>query len=335
MPIKIAINGFGRIGRAAFKVALNSKKYQVVAINDLMDPDVLAQLLKRDTVYGAFKGEVKSDRRNLIVNGKKYPVVAQKEPAKLPWKKLKVDVVLECTGRFTKAEDAKAHLRAGAKKVILSAPAKGDSTPTYILGVNATGKIKQDIISNASCTTNCISPVAQVMVSAFGVKKAMMTTIHSYTAEQNLVDGPPPHLHKDMRRARAGAQNIVPTSTGAARATALTVPELKGLFDGLAVRVPTVCGSLSDFTFVLKKKVTVQQVNNALKRAAASSRYKGILEVTTEPLVSSDIIGNPASSIVDLSLTQVVDGDLVKVVVWYDNEWGYANRLVELAEKLK
>lgn len=335
MPIRIAINGFGRIGRAAFKVALSKKKYQVVVINDLMELATLTHLLKYDTVYGTFKGEVKSDRKHLIVNGKKYPVVAQKEPARLPWKKYKVDVVLECTGRFTKAEDAKSHLKAGATKVILSAPAQSDDTPTYILGVNVKGKIKQDIISNASCTTNCISPVAQVITSAFGVKKAMMTTIHSYTAEQNLVDGPPPHLHKDLRRARAAAHNIVPTTTGAVRATTLTVPELKGLFDGMAIRVPTICGSLSDFTFLLKKKVTVQQVNNALKRAAVNPRFKGILEVTTEPLVSSDIIGNSASAIVDLSLTQVVDGDLVKVVAWYDNEWGYANRLVELADKFK
>ncbi|MFH1867031.1 MAG: type I glyceraldehyde-3-phosphate dehydrogenase [Patescibacteria group bacterium] len=334
MPIKIAINGFGRIGRAAFKVALTKKKYEVVAINDLMEPDVLAGLLRHDTVYGAFKGVVKSDKKNLIVNGKKYPIVAQKDPTKLPWKKYKVDVVLECTGRFTKAEHAKAHLKAGAKKVILSAPAKGDETPTYILGVNAIGKIKQDIISNASCTTNCISPVAQVMVFAFGVKKAMMTTVHSYTTEQNIIDGPPPHLHKDMRRARAAAQNIVPTTTGAAKAVFKILPELKGVFDGMAVRVPTICGSLADFTFVLKKKVTVGQVNNALKRAASNPRFKGILEVTTEPLVSSDIISNPASSIVDLSLTQVVGGDLVKVVAWYDNEWGYANRLVELVEKV-
>ncbi|MFA4936680.1 MAG: type I glyceraldehyde-3-phosphate dehydrogenase [Patescibacteria group bacterium] len=334
MPIRIAINGFGRIGRAAFKVALTKKKYEVVAINDLMESATLAHLLKYDTIYGNYGQEVKFDRKHLIVNGKKYLVIAEKEPNKLPWKKLKVDVVLECTGRFTTQNDAKAHLKAGARKVILSAPAKDDITPTYILGVNVQGKIKQDIISNASCTTNCIAPVAQIITSAFGVKKAMMTTVHSVTAEQNLVDGPPPGLHKDLRRARAASQNIVPTTTGAAKATFKVVPELKGVFDGMAVRVPTICGSIADFTFVLKKKTSAQQVNNIFKRAANNPRFKGILQVTTEPLVSSDIIGSPYSSIVDLSLTQVVDGDLVKVVAWYDNEWGYANRLVEMVEKV-
>ena len=335
MPIKIAINGFGRIGRAAFKVAISKKKYQVVAINDLISPDVAAYLLQYDTVYGRYPHTVKSDKKNLIVDGMKYLITNIKEPAKLPWKKLKVDVALECTGRFINPTDLALHLKAGAKKAILSAPAKGEETATYILGVNVKGKLKQDVVSNASCTTNCVSPVAEVIVSAFGVKKAMMTTVHANTAEQSLVDGPPPALHHDLRRGRAAGHNIVPTSTGAAKAAALVVPELKGLFDGMALRVPISCGSISDFTFLLKKKVTVQQVNTALKRAALSTRYKGILETTTEPLVSSDIVGNPASAIVDLSLTQVVDGDLVKVVAWYDNEWGYANRLVELAEKFK
>ncbi len=334
MPIRIAINGFGRIGRAAFKIALTKKKYEVVAINDLMEPTTLAHLLKYDTVYGVYDKEVKADKKYLIVNGKKYLVTAEKDPNKLPWKKLKVDVVLECTGRFTSQDDAKSHLKAGARKVILSAPAKDDVTPTYILGVNVQGKIKADIVSNASCTTNCITPVAQVIASSFGVKKAMMTTVHSVTAEQNLVDGPPPGLHKDLRRARVASQNIVPTTTGAAKAAFKVVPELKGVFEGLALRVPTICVSLADFTFVLKKKVTVAQVNNALKSATVSPRYQGILQVTDKPLVSSDFIGNPASSIVDLSLTQVVGDDLVKVIAWYDNEWGYANRLVELAEKV-
>ncbi len=334
MPIRLTINGFGRIGRAAFKIALTKKKYEVVAINDLMEPATLAHLLKYDTVYGIYDKEVKADKKHLIVNGKKYLVTAEKDPSRLPWRKLKVDVVLECTGRFVSHDDAKAHLKAGARKVILSAPAKDDITPTYILGVNVQGKIKANIISNASCTTNCITPVAQVMVSAFGVKKAMMTTVHSVTAEQNLVDGPPPGLHKDLRRARAASQNIVPTTTGAARAAFKVVPELKGIFDGMALRVPTISVSLADFTFVLKKKVTLAQVNNTLKRAALSPRYKGILQVIDKPLVSSDFIGNPASSIVDLSLTQVVGDDLVKVIAWYDNEWGYANRLVEIVEKV-
>jgi len=335
-PVRIAINGFGRIGRAAFKVALTKPNLKVVAINDLMTPDVLAHLLQYDTVYGQYKGRVSADSKHLIVDGQKFPVWAEREPAKLPWRKMQVDVVLECTGHFTKKIDAALHLKAGAKKVILSAPAKGGGVPTYILGVNAGGnkKISDNVFSNASCTTNCISPIAQVMVSAFGVSKAMMTTIHSYTAEQNLVDGPPPALHKDMRRARAAAQNIVPTTTGAAVATTETIPQLKGVFDGLAIRVPTVCVSLSDFTFVLKRqRVTKAQVNAALRRAANSKRFKGILQVTSKPLVSSDFIGNSASAIADLTLTQVVGGNLVKVIAWYDNEWGYANRLVEMAEQ--
>ena len=334
MPINVAINGFGRIGRAAFKVALTKSKVKVVAINDLMPTDVLAHLLKYDTVYGVFGSEVSYDANNLIVNGKKFLVTAEKDPTLLPWKKLGVEVVLECSGRFSDKESASAHLKAGAKKVIISALAKGE-VPTYLLGVNVKGKIKETIISNASCTSNCTGPVAQVMVNEFGVEKAMMTTIHSYTTEQNLVDGPPPALHKDMRRARAAAQNIVPTTTGAAVALAKVIPELKDIFDGLSIRVPTICVSLADFTFVLKKKqVTKEEVNSVLIKAAAKPQYKGILTVTDQPLVSSDFIGNPASVIVDLSLTQVVAGNMVKVIGWYDNEWGYSNRLVEMIEKV-
>jgi glyceraldehyde 3-phosphate dehydrogenase len=330
-PIKIAINGFGRIGRAAFKVALTKPNIKIVAINDLVPPETLAQLLKYDTVYGRYGRKVEYDSKNLIVDGQKYLITSEKDPSLLPWKKLGVDVVLECTGRFTKKQDAALHIKAGAKKVVLSAPAKGGGVPTYILGVNTLDKIKEDVISNASCTTNCIAPIADVMVKEFGVEKAMMSTVHSYTADQNLVDGP----HKDLRRARTAAQNIVPTTTGAAIATTEVIPKLKEKFDGMAIRVPTACVSLSDFTFVLKrKKVTKAQVNAVLRKAAHSKQFKGIMEVTTEPLVSSDFIGNPASVIVDLSLTQVVDGNLVKVVGWYDNEWGYSNRLVEMAEKL-
>ncbi len=329
MSTKIAINGFGRIGRAAFKIALAKKGLKVVAINDLMPPDVLAHLLKYDTVYGRYTGEVEADKSSLKVDGKSYLITAEKEPAKLPWKKLGVEVVLECSGRFADKESAGAHLTAGAKKVIISALAKGD-VPTYLLGVNVKGKIKETIISNASCTSNCTGPIAQVMVDSFGVAKAMMTTIHSYTTEQNLVDGPPLALHKDLRRARAAAQNIAPTSTGAAVALAEVIPELKGIFDGLAIRVPTICVSLSDFTFVLKQPVTKEQVNAALIKAASSEPYQGILSVTDKPLVSTDFLGDPSSVTVDLSLTQVVGGDLVKVVGWYDNEWGYANRLVEM-----
>lgn len=329
--IRVAINGFGRIGRAAFKILLDSKKYEVVAINDLVPAENLAYLLKYDTVYGTYDKKVTGKGSFITVANKKYRVTAEPEPKKLPWKKLKVDVVLECTGRFVKGNAAYAHLRAGAQKVILSAPAKGGVTQTYLLGVNEENYNKQKVISNASCTTNCIAPVAQVMVSKFGVAKAMMTTIHSYTADQALVDGP---HKKDLRRGRSAAENIVPTSTGAAVATGLVVPELQGLFDGLAVRVPTPVVSLADFTFLLKKKATVKQINQAMITASRSKQYRGILGVTDEPVVSSDFIGDERSSIVDLSLTKVVGGDMVKIIAWYDNEWGYSNRLVEMIDQV-
>ena len=303
---RVAINGFGRIGRAAFKVMLKSKKYDVVAINDLAPVDSLAYLLKYDTVYGIYDKKISSSGDAIVVNGKKYHVSAQPDPKKLPWKKLKIDVVLECTGFFVKDGKAKAHIEAGAKKVIISAPAKGTGNiDTFLLGVNEDNYKKQRVISNASCTTNCIAPVAQVLVSRFGVDKAMMTTIHSYTGGQKLVDAP----HKDPRRGRSAAENIVPTSTGAAIATAQVIPELEGLFDGLSIRVPTPVVSLADFTFVLKKDVTVEQVNRALTNASKKPRFKGILGVTDEPVVSSDFIGDPRSSIVDLSLTKVVGQD--------------------------
>ena len=328
MSVNIAINGFGRIGRNALKIALTKPMIEIVAINDLTDANTLAHLLRYDTNYGNYGEEVKVDGNDLVVAGKKILVHAEKDPRLLPWKKENVDIVLECTGRFTDPELTKDHIQAGAKRVIISAPAKGEGATTVVMGVNAHKYGKEEIISNASCTTNCITPVAQVMVENFGVKKAMMTTIHSYTADQNLQDGP----HKDLRRARSAAMNIVPTSTGAASAANLVVPELKGLFDGLAIRVPTSVVSLADFTFLLKKKVDVKSVNNVFKKAVDKmKRYEGILSYTEEPLVSADFIGSSYSAIVDLSLTQVVDGDLVKVVAWYDNEWGYANRLVEEA----
>lgn len=333
--IKIAINGFGRIGRQAFKIALDTKNIQVVAINDLAPLDTLAQLLRRDTVYGRYAKNVTVKGNHLVVNGKSYLVTANPDPAKLPWKKMQVDVVLECTGRFVKDGAAAVHLKAGAKRVIISAPAKGGNIQTFLLGVNSNEIADQKVISNASCTTNCIAPIAKVMQSKFGVAKAIMTTVHSYTAEQNLVDGPPPGFKSgDFRRARAAAANIIPTTTGAAVATTEVIPELKGLFDGLALRVPTICGSLSDFTFLLKKNVTVQQVNNALIAASKTPAMKGVMMCTWEPLVSSDIIGNSYSSIVDLSLTMVVGGNLVKVVAWYDNEMGYAHRLVEMSKQM-
>ncbi|MEI6288657.1 MAG: type I glyceraldehyde-3-phosphate dehydrogenase [bacterium] len=329
---KIAINGFGRIGRAAFKIALTKKNLQVVAINDLTDAKTLAYLLKHDTVYGNYGKSISYDDKGLIVDGKKYPVLAEKDPSKLPWKKMGVDVVLECTGFFDKQADLEMHLKAGAKKVVLSAPAKDAETTTLVFGTEYTKKNlgKAKIVSNASCTTNCIAPVIQVLESKFGVDKALMTTIHAYTATQKLVDGPDP---KDLRRGRAGAINMAPSTTGAAKATALVIPELKGKFDGIAVRVPVLCGSLSDITAVLKKDVTVEEVNQALVAASKLPLYKNILGVTgpdDEP-VSSDIVGTTYSTIADLAYTKVVGGNLVKVLAWYDNEWGYSNRLVEMA----
>lgn len=359
--IKLAINGFGRIGRQAFKIALEKPEIEIVAINDLADTQTLVTLLKYDTVYGVYSksvgyrissyssSEVKRSREALqgssrqgsnsngagylIIDGRRFLVLAEKEPEKLPWKKLNVDVVLECTGRLTKDGAAQAHIKAGAKKVIVSAPTTNE-TKTYLLGVNVKDYKGEAVISNASCTTNCVSPVAAVIHKKFGIVKAMMSTIHAYTAEQNLVDGPTPPLHRDLRRARAAAQNIVPTSTGAAISTTEVFPELKGKFDGMALRVPVVCGSLTDFTFLLNKKVTVAQVNKTFVEAEKHPFTKGVIVTTKEPIVSTDIIGNPASAIVDLSLTKVVDGDLVKVIAWYDNEWGYANRLVEMAMML-
>lgn len=328
--LKIAINGFGRIGRASFKVAIENKNLKVLALNDLTDTKTLAHLLKYDTVYGRYHKKVSYKDKFLVVDGKEYLVLAEKDPAKLPWKKLGVDVVIESTGRFTTKELASAHLKAGARKVVISAPAKGEGIGTFVLGVNQDKLSDEKIISNASCTTNCIAPVARIILQKFGIKKAMMTTIHSYTADQNLVDGP----HKDLRRARAAACNIVPTTTGAATAMAETIPELKGIFDGLAIRVPTPVVSLSDFTFLLNKKVTVDEVNNAFKEAKKTPQFKDIIDLTEEPMVSSDFIGSPYSSIIDLSLTQVIDGDLVKVIAWYDNECGYSTRLIEMAEQL-
>lgn len=327
---KIAINGFGRIGRAALKIALEKKSLEVVAINDLTEASVLAHLFRYDTAYGRYRKNVEAKDGKLIIDGQEIPVYAEPDPKKLPWGELKVDVVLECTGRFTDKDSSAQHIEAGAKKVVLSAPSKGDdgSVPTFLIGVNEDEYAGETVVSNASCTTNCLAPVAKVLHDAFGIGKAMMTTIHSYTADQNLQDAP----HKDLRRARAAAQNIVPTTTGAAISVTQVIPDLRGMFDGLAVRVPTIVVSLTDFTFLLKRKTTKEEVNEVLRAAAASPRFGKVLAVTDEPLVSSDFIGNPYSTIVDLSLTKVVDGDLVKVVAWYDNEWGYSNRLVEMAE---
>ncbi len=355
MPLRIAINGFGRIGRNALKIALKRGDVEVIAVNDLTNARVLSHLIKYDSVYGVYgeQVEVEEDGRlvetegktiqedhfnvsnvnesYLVVAGKKIKVLSEKDPERLPWGKLKIDVVLECTGRFTKNGAARVHLQAGAKKVIISAPTKGGSVQTFLLGVNSEEYSGQEIVSNASCTTNCISPIARIIQTKFGIAKAMMTTIHAYTAEQNLVDGVPRELHPDLTRGRAAAFNIVPTTTGAAVSTTEVIPELQSLFDGLAIRVPVVCGSLSDFTFLLKKKVEIEEINQSFIEAKDSPIYKGIIDVSYEPLVSSDIIGSVYSAVVDLTLTKVVDGDLVKVVAWYDNEWGYSNRLIEMA----
>ncbi len=324
--IKVAINGFGRIGRHAFKVAWENEGIEVVAINDLTDTATLAHLLKYDTAYPDFECEVEAREGELIVDGVSIRTTNEKDPTLLPWGELGVDVVLECTGVFTSRDRAGAHLSAGAKRVIISAPTKGDDIEGFVRGVNCETYRGQDIIDTASCTTNCTAPVMAVLEAEFGVEKGFMSTVHAYTADQNLQDGP----HKDLRRARAAAVNIVPTSTGAALAVTKALPQLIGRFDGIAIRVPVITVSLTDFCVVLKRDVTVEEVNEAMTRASKTN-MKGILEVTNEPLVSSDFIGNPASSTVDLSLTNVVGGNLVKIIAWYDNEWGYANRLVEMA----
>lgn len=338
--LKVAINGYGRIGRIAHRVILEKymQEVEVVAINAGSSTDIKGwmYLLKYDTTYGPiYSLDVSYQEKDensplkdligyLLIDQKKIPVLSQKDPTLLPWKDLNVDVVVESTGHFTTEEKLKTHLQAGAKAVVLSAPVKEGQIPTIVMSVNQDKYQGENAISNASCTTNCITPVARVMVDSFGVEKAMMTTVHGYTSDQRLQDGG----HKDYRRARAAGQNIIPTSTGATIAATEAVPELKGLFGGLSLRVPVVTGSLSDFTFLLKRETTKEEVNNALKKASQNPVFNGILTVTEDPLVSSDIIGSSYSSIVDLSLTQVI-GNMVKVIAWYDNEYGYANRLVE------
>ena len=322
--VNVAINGFGRIGRIVFRQGFKEKDINIVAVNDLTDSKTLAHLLKYDSVHGIFDAKIEAGEGFISVNGKKVLVLAEKEPEKLPWAKLKVDVVVESTGRFTKEEDCQKHIKAGAKRVLLSAPGKGGDIQTVVRGSNdskAKGKI---IISNASCTTNSLVPVVDVMEKEFGIESGFMTTIHSYTNDQNILDLP----HKDLRRARAAAVNIIPTSTGAAKALGDVVPSLSGKADGMAVRFPTPCGSLTDFVFIAKKEVSVEKVNAAVKKAA-DTYLKGILEYSEEELVSSDIIGNAHSSIFDSKLTKVI-GRLVKVCTWYDNEWGFSARMVEM-----
>ncbi len=325
MTTRVGINGFGRIGRNFFRAALKQgADLEVVAVNDLTDTKTLAHLLKYDSILGRFDGEVSFTEDSLVVNGKEIKVLAQRNPADLPWGELGVEVVVESTGFFTDGEKAKAHIEAGAKKVVISAPAK-NVDGTFVMGVND-GDYTNDltIVSNASCTTNCLAPLAKVLHENFGIERGIMTTIHSYTGDQRILDAP----HKDLRRARAAALNMIPTKTGAAQAVALVLPELKGRFDGLAVRVPTPTGSLTDLTFVAEKEVSVEAVKAAVK-AAAEGELKGVLEYTEDPIVSSDIVGNPHTSIFDATETKVI-GNLVKVLSWYDNEWGYSNALVRL-----
>lgn len=326
--VKVAINGFGRIGRNALKILLERHDVQVVGINDITDAKTLAHLLKHDSSYGTYDKKVSSTDKSIIVNTREIPVFAEKDPAKLPWGKLGVDVVIESTGFFTKPEDARAHIKAGAKKVVISAPAKGEGAKTVVIGVNEEiVDEKDDILSNASCTTNCIAPIMKVLEDEFGIEKAMMTTVHSYTGSQRILDAPA----KDLREARSAAENIVPTTTGASKAAAKTIPSLEGKFNGLSVRVPTPVVSLSDITAIINRDTTKEELTNLFKKAAKEPYYEGILGVTEEELVSSDFIGDPHSCIVDLPLIDVVGGNMIKVVAWYDNEWGYSNRLVELA----
>jgi glyceraldehyde 3-phosphate dehydrogenase len=328
--IKVAINGFGRIGRPTFKrLTENHPNIKVVAINDLTDTKTLTHLLKYDSVYGTYNKELGFSRGSIKVDGKTYKVLAEKDPVKLPWKKLGVDVVLECTGFFTDPEGAGKHLKAGAKKVIISAPCKNAKVPTYVLGVNEEkyNPEKNNVVSMGSCTTNCLAPVAKVMNDNFNIERALMTTIHSYTSTQKIVDGP----HKDLRRGRAAAVNIVPTTTGAAISVVRTLPELKGKLDGIAVRVPSVDVSLVDFVAQVKKLTTAEEVNKVFEKVS-QKELKGILSVENLPLVSTDFIANPYSAIIDNQMTRVEDKTLVKVLAWYDNEWGYACRLVEFAE---
>jgi glyceraldehyde 3-phosphate dehydrogenase len=325
----IAINGFGRIGRLVFRELFEREGFQIAAINDLTDANTLAHLLKNDSVHGKLKYSVEAKKNAIVVDGKEINIYAEKDPTQLPWKELAIDIVVESTGIFRSREKAAQHITAGAKKVIISAPAKGEVDATVVLGVNdEVLKAEHQVISNASCTTNCLAPVMKVITDNFEVQSAFMTTIHSYTSDQRLLDYP----HSDLRRARAAALNIVPTTTGAASATGKVIPALKGKIDGMAVRVPTPNGSLVDVTMVLDKETTIETINGLIKDAAETT-LKGILEYSEEPLVSTDIVGNPASSIFDSQVT-MVNGNLVKILSWYDNEWGYSNRVVDLIKRL-
>jgi glyceraldehyde 3-phosphate dehydrogenase len=327
MAVKVAINGFGRIGRNVFRASQNNKDLEIVAINDLTDTKTLAHLLKWDSTFGEFKHDVKAGEGKIVVDGKDIVVTAKKDPAELPWKDLKVDIALECTGLFLDKANAGKHITAGAKKVLISAPAK-DPDATFVIGVNehTYDPKTHHIVSNASCTTNCLAPFTKVIHETFGIVHGLMNTIHSYTNDQNLLDLP----HKDLRRARAACLSIIPTSTGAAKAVSLVLPELKGKLDGMSLRVPTPNVSIVDVVFEVSKKTTKEEVNAALK-SAADGKLKGILQFEEAPLVSIDFKGNPHSSIIDAALTTVIEGSMVKILSWYDNEWGYSNRLRDLA----
>jgi glyceraldehyde 3-phosphate dehydrogenase len=330
--IKAAINGFGRIGRLTLKAAMDKENIEIVAVNDLTDSATLAHLLKYDSVHGKFPGTVSAEGEDLVVNGKKIRVYSEKDPANLPWKELGIDVVVESTGVFRDREKISKHIQAGARKVILCVPSKkaDDVDATVVLGVNENDlKPEHQIFSNASCTTNCLAPVAKVLHDSFGIKRGLMNTIHSYTNDQIILDAP----HSDLRRARAAAMSIIPTTTGAAKAVGLVIPELKGKLDGFAMRVPTPDGSVVDLTVELEKTVTKDEINQAMKKAAEGP-MKGILEYCEDPIVSTDIIGNKHSSVFDSLMTQVLEGNFVKVLSWYDNEFGYASRVVDMMEKV-
>ncbi|MFM1919510.1 MAG: hypothetical protein RLZZ303_1144 [Candidatus Hydrogenedentota bacterium] len=326
MAIKIGINGFGRIGRNVFKIAMAADDFEVVGINDLTDAKTLAHLLKYDSVSGKYPGSVHADGDAIVVDGKRIVVSAIKNPAEIPWASLGVDIVLESTGVFTSKAQCEMHIAGGAKKVLLSVPPKDEVDAMIVMGVNDdTLKPEHKIVSNASCTTNCLAPLAKVLHEAFGIKRGLMNTIHSYTNDQQVLDMP----HKDLRRARAAALSIIPTTTGAARAVGKVLPELKGKLDGMSMRVPTPDGSVVDLVAEMERPVTKEEINAAVK-AAAEGKLKGILQYTEDPIVSCDIIGNPHSSVFDADLTSVMDGNFIKVISWYDNEWGYSNRCVDL-----
>ena len=331
MSARVAINGLGRIGRAVLKVVKDDPAFDLVAVNDLADAENLAYLLRFDSVYGRYSRAVAVEEGNLVIAGHRLRTLRNRNPAELPWKELGVDLVFECTGALTHREDLEKHVRAGARFVLLSAPSKeGGAVETVVHGVNAPRPDSQAIFSCASCTTNCITPIVEVIGRRVGLEKAVMTTVHAYTSSQSIVDGP----GKGFRRGRAAAANLVPATTGAASATTQALPEYAGLFDGIAIRAPIPVGSIADITFVTSRRTSVDEINDLFTEEAATDRYAGVLGVSRDPLVSSDIVGDPRASVVDLDLTKVVDGDLVKVLSWYDNEWGYANQMVRQAVSL-